>query len=192
MNSLIDSKTIETAIEQHDDREHEDVTTVDDVRDALEWLQESHEEVWNEMVWNIKEGEMRPIHDSDGVIVLSTGSEDVVCRDLREFYEVDLDDQALDVISVVVHELARDLTDWDWGYEYPLVLEKPHDPEAIQQYVEATVNGLIRQGLSPGQAWAYYGVKIRGNSRNSWALRCGYSDHSAISEPVRKADQKLE
>jgi hypothetical protein len=56
---------------------------------------------------------------------------------------------------------------------------------------EEVINPLLRAGLSPGQAWAYYGVEIKDHSRNEWAKRCGYSDHSAVSEPLRKAKGKL-
>lgn len=56
---------------------------------------------------------------------------------------------------------------------------------------EEIVNELVTAGLSPGQAWAYYGVEIRDNSRNAWSKVCGYSDHSAVSEPLRKAEEKL-
>lgn len=56
---------------------------------------------------------------------------------------------------------------------------------------DEVINTLLRRGLSPGQAWAYYGVEILNNSRNQWAEECGYSDHSAVSEAVRKAKSKL-
>lgn len=78
---------------------------------------------------------------------------------------------------------ANERCGWIWG------VAKSDGIEDGQQYAEAVINGLLRRGLSPGQAWAYYGVEIRGNSRNSWATRCGYSDHSAVSEAVRKAKQ---
>lgn len=58
--------------------------------------------------------------------------------------------------------------------------------------VEAIINRLIEAGLSPGQAWSYYGVEVRGHSRNEWSKKCGYSNHSAVSEPLRKANDKLE
>lgn len=57
---------------------------------------------------------------------------------------------------------------------------------------ESLINDLLQKALSPGQAWAYYGVKVRGYSRNEWAKRCGYSDHSAVSEALRKAEAKLD
>lgn len=58
--------------------------------------------------------------------------------------------------------------------------------------VEEFINVLLQRGLSPGQAWAYYGVEVREHSRNEWSKKCGYSDHSAVSEPLRKAMEKLE
>lgn len=64
-------------------------------------------------------------------------------------------------------------------YGYQLIYEHSGTDEVI--------NTLLQNGLSPGQAWAFYGVEILGNSRNKWAKKCGYSDHSAISEAVRKA-----
>lgn len=66
--------------------------------------------------------------------------------------------------------------------------------ELIYQHgsTEDVVNALIRSGLSPGQAWAYHGVKILCHSRNGWSKECGYSDHSAVSEPLRKAESKLD
>lgn len=50
---------------------------------------------------------------------------------------------------------------------------------------------LQRRGLSPGQAWAYYGVEIRGESRNSWGRRKGDHDHKNVSDALEKAKQKL-
>ena len=94
-------------------------------------------------------------------------------------------------VSGVMHSVAKRLTDYIWGYSHPLVIAKPDDFDSGRRFSEAVVNGLINEGLSPGQAWAYYGVEIRDNSRNQWAKRCGYFDHWAVSEAVRKAKKKL-
>lgn len=69
----------------------------------------------------------------------------------------------------------------------------PYGYQLIHEHggTDDCINALLRAGLSPGQAWGFYGVEIRGNSRNSWASECGYSDHSAVSEAVRKAKRKL-
>lgn len=81
------------------------------------------------------------------------------------------------------------------------LVERIQDLDAITKYgytliyesggTDAAINSLLRAGLSPGQAWAYYGVEILGHSRNAWAAECGYSDHSVVSEAVRKAKSKL-
>jgi len=188
----VDDSTIKAAIEQHDGPLDDDRTaTVTEVRDALAWLQHSIEEHWGTYADNIEHDEMRVVHEDSDVIVLSTGEHDVAHRDLSDHYPDDLSERVPDVVSAIHHELARERCDYDWGYEYPLVVRKVGGFGDGQLYVEAVMNSLLRRGLSPGQAWAYYGTEIRGNSNNSWATRCGYSDHSAVSEPLRKAKSKL-
>jgi len=76
------------------------------------------------------------------------------------------------------------------GYDRSPYQSGELEPETSDD-VEEIINDLLRQGLSPGQAWAYYGVEVRGHSRNEWSKKCGYSDHSAVSEPLRKAKEKM-
>ena len=194
VTSHIDDETIEDAIEQHDDPSHPDAATVEEVRKLLVWLQQDAEDWWSEMMDNIERGGSDIITETDNVLVISTGKHDAVRERLADYEVVtdtDLDGTTVDVVSGVIHDVARQLTDYDWGVAYPFVVQKSSGVEDGQQFVEAIINSLLRRGLSPGQAWAYYGVKIRGHSRNQWATRCGYSDHSAVSEPLRKAEQKL-
>jgi len=187
----IHDRTIEDAIDQHDDPKHPDAPTVTEVREALSWLQSGMEEVWRDWLSNIENGESRVVHEDSDLIVFATGEHDIPRRDLNDHYDGDLTERTPDVASSVHHTIARDRCDYDWSYEYPLVVWKTTGIEDGQRYTEAVMNSLLRRDLSPGQAWAYYGVKIRGNSRNGWATRCGYSDHSAVSEAVRKAEAKL-
>jgi len=192
MAEHVADSTIVAAIEAHDGSVDDDRTTsVAEVRDALAWLQDSTEEHWSTYTDNIEHDEMRVVYEDTDVIVLSTGKHDVARRDLSDYYPDELGDRVPDVVSAIHHELARDRCGYDWGDEYPLVVRKAGTLRDGQQYVEAVMNSLLRRGLSPGQAWAYYGSEIRGNSNNSWATRCGYSDHSAVSEPLRKAKSKL-
>lgn len=187
----VDGETIEAAIKQHDDPDHPDATSVSEARDALVWLQESFEDIWKDWVNNLERGELELVHEDRDVIVFSTGEENVVKRELYHHYDGDLDDIGRDIVYNVHITLAREITNYDWGYEYPVVVGKTDGINDGQHYVEAVINNLLRRDLSPGQAWAIYGVKIRGNSRNQWAARCGYSDHSAVSEAVRKGLDKL-
>jgi len=187
----VEDETIEDAIDHHDDPDHPDATTVEEARDALAWVQRSLEEHWSDWLTSVENNESTVVYEDREVIVFATGQDNVPRRDLREHYDGDLSERTPDVVSAIHHELARERCDYDWGYEYPLVVRKTDGIEDGQQYVESIVNSLMRRDLSPGQAWAYYGVEIRGHSRNQWAARCGYSDHSAVSEPLRKAHEKL-
>lgn len=69
--------------------------------------------------------------------------------------------------------------------------DQPEAFDAGRRYVEMVINGLQRQGLSPGQAWAYYGVEVRGKSRNAWGKQKGDHDHRNVSDALEKAKDKL-
>lgn len=82
-------------------------------------------------------------------------------------------------------ELAERIADLDIITERGYKLIYDHAPP---RYV---VNALQHHGLTPAQSWAYYGVVLEGNSRNKWADELGHSDHSAVSQAVRKAKEKI-
>jgi len=189
----LDDETIEDAIQQHDDPDHEDALTDSDVRELLAHVQYDTEAVWSEWTDNIERGDAHLVAQDGNVLVLDTGEHDTVTRAL-ETYDgpVTVDAIAERVVSTVHHRAAEQIArDYNWGYTYPRVVHLPDEGESGQELVDAVINSLLRRDLSPGQAWAYYGVEIRGESRNKWAARCGYSDHSAVSEAVRKAKSKL-
>lgn len=189
----VDDATIEDAISQHDDPEHEDALTVDDVRDLLAHIQHDAEAVWSEWMDNIERNDSNVVAQDGEVLVLDTGEHDTVCRAM-ETYDgpVTVDDIAERVVSTVHHRAAEQVDrDYNWGVTYPRVVRLPADGEAGQQLVEAIINGLQARGLTPGQAWAYYGVEIRGESRNSWGQRKGDADHKNVSDALEKAKGKL-
>lgn len=189
----VDDSTIEDAIKQHDDPEHEDALTVDDIRDLLAHVQVDTEAVWSEWMDNIERGDTTVVAQDGDLLVLDTGEHDTVSRAL-ETYDgpVTVDDIAERVVSTVHHRAAENIdAEYNWGYTYPRVVRLPADGEAGQQFADAVVNGLQRRGLSPGQAWAYYGVEIRENSMNLWGKRKGDADHKNVSDALKKARQKL-
>lgn len=180
---------IREQIEWHLDPESDDAPSVDRVRELRAELRKSGEVVFAEWMDNIEQGHTEVVAEHDDKIVVSTGEVDSVVEDLENV--TDATDIERNILSTLEEQEAKRLCGYDWGYTYPRVLSKPDSFKAGQQFVEAVVNNLCKRGLSPGQAWAYYGVEIRENSRNQWAKRCGYSDHSAVSEAVRKAKDKL-
>lgn len=187
----VSDETIAARIEQHDDPDHPDATTVEEVRALLAHLQTAVDEGWAEYMDQIEDGTIEVVAETDDLLVLDTGEHKMCDEEIGRTYSDDVDGPAMAVLDGVMHDLARQHSDHNWGATYPLVVRKPEGFGAGQRYVEAVMLSLMRRGLSPGQAWAYYGVEIRGNSRNSWASRCGYSDHSAVSEPLRKAHDKV-
>lgn len=190
LDAAVSDGTIETVLDQVAPEASLDI---EGVRDLLAHLQERTESNWDEWLRAIERGEYRVVGQREFLLVLDTG-EEAVYADALEGYggPVEIDRTAIRAVATLHHRLAEEFgPPYEWAGSHPYVLALPADPVAGQRYVEAAVTGLLRRGLSPGQAWAHYGVKLRGNSRNAWAERCGYSDHSAVSEAVRKAESKL-
>gem|GEM_PF-6185476 len=192
--SPITDADIEAAIQTHDDPDRPDALTVTDVRGLLDTLQQQIERDWGHWMDLIERDVVRVVEDTGGVLVLAVRDspyEDILDKSHGSL-PVTWDGVASQVVSATVHNAAERLSDRSWPGDYPLVVRKPAVADAGETYVIALINSLLRRGLSPGQAWAYYGVEICGHSRNEWASRCGYSDHSAVSEPLRKAERKLD
>lgn len=189
----VDDETIRRAIESNDDPDHPDALTVDDVRELLACVQRGAEVGWGTYMDNVEDGDAEVIAEDDDTIVLSTGDHNGTSEELELAYEgdIEVDGIAKTIVTQIHHELANERCDRDWGVSYPFVVAKPDGFDDGQRYVEAVVNGLQQRGLSPGQAWAYYGVEIRGNSRNSWGHRKGDHDHKNVSDALEKAKQKL-
>lgn len=187
-SSHIADDEILDAIDQHDDPDHPDGLDVPEVRTYLARIQRDIEGYWSEHMDAVEDGAVEVVADDGTVVVLAdhTGH-----GWGEEFDALDIDDDiAKRVIKSIHHTAARRHTDYSWSTSDPLVVRKPDGADNGQRYVEAVINGFMREGLSPGQAWSVYGVHVAGHSRNAWASMCGYSDHSAISEPLRKAEEK--
>ncbi|MFW5896198.1 MAG: hypothetical protein ACOCUA_02320 [archaeon] len=192
LNDYIDDGTIEAAIDQYDDPDHPDALTVADVREMLAVVSQSHREGWDITMDNVEDGDTRLVAETDDLLVLDTGAHETAIEDYELVTGEDLDTIERRVLSQVIHALAGEhAPEHNWGVAHPAVMVKHDGVGDGERYVEAVINSLCDRGLSPGQAWAYYGVEIRGNSRNQWARRMGYDDHSTVSESVRKAKAKL-
>lgn len=191
LTAHVDDATIEDAIESNDDSGHPDAWAIEEVRDALAQVQRSFEGFWSEHMDGVEDGSLEVVSDDGDIVVFA---DHAGCGWGEEMDALELDreaDRTLGrILQQIQHEIARERTDYSWSTADPFVVRKPEGARDGQRYVEAVVNGLMREGLSPGQAWAVYGVHVLGYSRNKWASMCGYSDHSAISEPLRKAEEK--
>lgn len=172
------------------------VISIENLSDILHAVQEDVEELWDDYMSAVEEGDLIIVAEEDDYLVLA---------DLEGIFwqnQIDSVIQYANLLGVQVegvpetvlaahHNAAQRNTDYSWATANPVVISKPNGFDNGQSFVEAGINSLIAEGLSPGQAWAYYGVILRGNSRNAWANRTGYTDHSTVSEAVRKAKEKL-
>lgn len=185
---------IEAAIRDLDDPDHPDALSVDDVRELLALIQRDVTEGWDSYMDQLEDGTLEVVVDHDDVIVVSAGEhklfDEILSRVASELTDVEYDDVAADVVNAAIHNVADRLTDYNWGYSYPLILRKPADAEAGERYVQAAINSLLSTGLSPAEAWAYYGVELKGNSQSAWARRSG-KDQSTVNRSLKRAKEKL-
>lgn len=168
----------------------------DELDDLLQAVQEDLEELWTEYMTALEQGNLVLINEGDGTLVLADQTGDfwrVVFDRIVKFTDLLGAEQkeTPETILAAHHNAAYRLSDHNWATDNPVVVGKPENFDAGQQYVEAVMNNLRTRGLSPGQAWAFYGAEIRGNTHTAWADRCGYADHSTVSEAVRKAKKAI-
>lgn len=169
---------------------------IEDLNELLGAVQEEIEDRWEEFMASIEDGELTLVAENQDVLVFADENGEFwqdQFDSIADYINLlgTVDEGTPETILAAHHNAAYRLVDYNWSTANPVVTRKPADFGQAQRFVEAVINGLIARGLSPGQAWAYYGVIIRGNSRNQWAQRCGYADHSAVSEAVRKAKDKI-
>jgi len=66
------------------------------------------------------------VEETDSHVVFATGEHCVSRRDINEHSPYDV--QMLgEVVNTLHHQLAREMTDYDWGYQYPLVVAINND-----------------------------------------------------------------
>ena len=197
INGELSDDEIQTAINsQGGGGDHPDAFDVDEIRDALAFVEYSARQVWETWMDNIENGDSELVAEAEDVIVVSTGPVNVCSEELDAMdYEGELDREGEErhilnsILTNCMHIIARKHSDRNWSVDYPWVLPRPGRDG--QLYVEAVVNGLQKRGLSPGQAWAYYGVHIRGNSQRSWGLRKGDFDNKNVSDALTQAREKV-
>lgn len=185
--SHITDETIRTAISTRIDPSDQDAPSIGQVRSLLDHLQDEFVGYWGEICDTIEQGSLSVEYDTGEVVVLH----DENGYEWQEWLDaIGVDNEVLQSVLRGCHRIAQSEVS-DVGYSDALVVKKPADAEAGQLLVECIVNGLQARGLSPGQAWAYYGVEIRRNSMKSWGTRKGDYDHKNVSDALKKAKQNL-
>jgi len=184
----ITDDAIEAAIQQHDDPDHEDALTIEDVRQLLGVVQQDAEMGWSEYMTHIEDGDWAVVADAGDTLVLSTGTRktyhhDILDRLADDVTDVAYDSVARDVVSAAMHNAAGRLTDYDWSVEYPLVVRKPEGVQDGEQYVLAALAQEIREHGSVAAAVDSFVLEATGHTQSSWADRTG-RNQSSVSRNV--------
>lgn len=169
---------------------------VEELDDIIGAVQEDIVDGWKEFMIRLEEGNLRLVEETEDALVFEDIGKGYWREEIDHVVEyIDLlgADQKMTPEALIAahHNAAYRLTNHNWSTTNPVVVGKPEGLEFGKKYVESVIISLLSQELSPGQAWAYFGVEFQGNSRNKWAKRCGYSDHSSVSAAFRRAEEKL-
>lgn len=187
--AYIEDDVVATVVEHYDDPDHPDALSAADARDLLESLQDLLEDRWPTYVDAIRAREVEAVRDVGPAVVLHD-------PDRREWNRL-LDDLELydhvdrTVVRMCHHRSAGRLADRAFESVDPVVVGKPDDPLAGRAFVEAVFDSLLRAGVRPGDAWAYYGVDVRGYGYEEWAERAGYDGRMSVADAAETARDVL-
>jgi len=120
---------IEEAIERHDDPDHEDANTVEDVTNALAEINADIIEHIDLHRDAIEEGAHEVVHEDDDVIVLADPGHFWG----EQFDAMEIDEEQLCTIVVNLHHVAaRNVCDYNWSVSDPVVIAKTEAFEAAE------------------------------------------------------------
>lgn len=180
---------IRAVIDHYDDPDHPDALTVSETRELLAELQTALEAQWDDLLDAVREGDLHVVRDTGTAVVLrdtERGRWNELLDEIELFDQVDRT-----ILRVTHHQAAKRLTDQGFDGTDPIVVRKPDSAEAGQRFVEAVIERLLREDVLPNEAWAYYGIDIRGYSGEEMAERCGIEDKLAVADAVETARDQL-
>lgn len=185
----IEDEEIEAVVDHYDDPDHPDALSVPEARDLLAAVQRAIESRWDDYLTAVRRGDLDVVRDTGGVVVLQDPSRSEWDRLLDAIDRYDQVDRT--ILRVVHHQAAKRLLDREFDGVDPVVARKPSDAEAGQRFGDAIMLHLLREGVPADEAWAYYGVEIRGRPVREWADRCGIEDRVTVADGVDTARDRL-
>lgn len=186
----IEDDEIAAVVRHYDDPDHPDALSVREARELLAAVQRAIESRWDEYLSAVRRGELAVVRDTGGVVVLQDPSRSDWHRLLDAIDRYDQVDRT--ILRVIHHQAAERLLDREFDGVDPVVARKPADPESGQRLTEAVLQHLVRRGVPADEAWAYYGVEIRGRPVREWADRCGIEERVTVADAVETARDRLD
>jgi hypothetical protein len=163
---------IQDAIEQHDDTDHPDAHTVDDVRDVLARINADIIGHWDLHQDALDEGAYEIVHEDDDVIVMAEGGHFWG----EQFDAMQLDDEGGILRSIIVnlqHVAARKHCDYSWSTSTPVVVRKTGDFRAGEQQVLREIARRTDEYGSVARAVDTLATETHGWSKGNWATLTG-------------------
>jgi hypothetical protein len=159
---------IRTAIEQHDDTDHPDAYTVDEVRDVLDRINADILDHWSLHQDAIDDGAYETVHeDQDGIVLADSGH-----FWEEQFNAMEIGDDHGILTSIVVtlhHTAARNCCDYSWSASTPVVVEKPSDFRAGEQHILREIARRTAEEGSVARAVDPLATEVHGWVKSDWA-----------------------
>lgn len=179
---------IAEAIDQHDDLDYPEATTITEARTYLADVQQSLEDYWDHHMDAIDEGHMSVVYeDSEALVVADHSGHGWT----EERDALGIDDVTGKVLKSVHHKVAERLCDYSWQSSNPFVVAKPADWQTGEFHVERRVAHIATAAdASEAAAMDYWSVEIKGRSQSEWARLVGKSQQT-VSGNIQKVENGL-
>lgn len=172
-NLDLTTAAIEEAIERHDDPDHEDANTVDDVVAALDAVNgdiidhlDLHEDA-------IDDGAHEIVHEDGDVIVLADSGHFWT----EQFDAMEIEDDILRTIIINLHHVAaRNACDYSWSVSQPVVIDKPDEFGEGEQHVLREIARRTDELGSVARAVDTLATENHGWSQSMWANLTGRNE----------------
>lgn len=171
MSELTDAE-IQSAIEQHDDVDHPDAYTVDEVRDVLDRINADVIDHWDLHQDALDDGAYEIVHEDDDVIVLAEGghfwSEQFDAMELGDEHGI-----LQSIVKTLQHTAARNHCDHSWSTSTPVVVEKTDDFRSGEQNVLREIARRTDEFGSVARAVDSLATEVHGWGKSDWANLTG-------------------
>jgi len=165
-DTLTDDEITES-LEKHDDPDHPEGATVEEVRDVLARINDDVLDWWSEHQDAIDDGALEIVHEDRDSIVLADHSGHFWSE---QYDAVGIDDRPMQtVVSALHHKRARARCDYSWSAVDPVVVRKTADFRAGEQQVLREVARRTAELGSVARAVDTLATETHGWSKSNWA-----------------------
>jgi len=165
-DDLTDGQITES-LEKHDDPDHPEGATLEEVRDVLARINDDVLDWWGEHQDAIDDGALEIVHEDRDSIVLADRSGHFWSE---QFEAADIDDRPMQtVVTALHHKRARDRCDHSWSAVDPVVVRKTADFRAGEQQVVREVARRTAELGSVARAVDTLATETHAWSKSNWA-----------------------